>query len=392
MIILLLTSTYFTWRVGDEIRNSIDSQVKVLTNAQRLEHYGVILEMSIKAVVAHGDAGAAAEYRKVQPRLRSTMTDLRSQIHEEADEAEGARIDRADLALVAMEYEALDLVSRGEFDRARRIVNSKRYDYLVDIYVHGIRGIEKRAQHYVATVRAELNFYLWLIVGLSAASLMLVILGWFALIRPTRRWGDQLDRVKTMAEFSAKELTIKQDELETLNVKFFNQARTDPLTGLHTRLKFNEDIEQLWPKIERRTESYCAMMCDVDFFKQYNDSYGHLAGDVVLKRVAGALDANRRAGDQLYRMGGEEFLIVLHGCEEQDAVARAEQYRAAVEELNIGHSGSHLGHVTLSIGTSCLGPERRAPLQAWLGEADAAMYEAKAAGRNAVVARQEMAA
>jgi diguanylate cyclase (GGDEF)-like protein len=91
-------------------------------------------------------------------------------------------------------------------------------------------------------------------------------------------------------------------------------------------------------------------------------------------------------------MGGEEFLIILHGCEAQDAIARAEHYRAAVEELNIGHSGSPLGHVTLSIGTSCLSPERSAPLQAWLGEADAAMYEAKAAGRNAVVARQEMAA
>jgi len=392
MIILLLTSTFFTWRVGDRIRDSIDLQVKVLTNAQRLEHYGVILEMSIKAVEAHGDAGAAAEYRKIQPKLRSTMTDLRSQVHGEADQADAAGVDRADLALVAMEYQALDLVSRGEFDRARRIINSERYDYLVDIYLHGIRGIEKRAQRHVAMVRAELNFHLWLIVGLSAASLILVILGWFALIRPTRRWGDQLDRARTAAEFSANDLKLKQAELETLNVKFFNQARTDPLTGLHTRLKFNEDIAQLWPRIERRTESYCAMMCDVDFFKQYNDTYGHLAGDVVLKRVAKALDSNRRAGDQLYRMGGEEFLIILHGCEAEDAVARAEDYRAAVERLHIGHSGSHLGHVTLSIGTSCLGPERSAPLQAWLGEADAAMYEAKAAGRNAVVARREMAA
>jgi len=189
MILLLLASTYFTWRVGHKIRNSINAEVEVLTNAQRLEHYGVILEMSIKAVVAHGDAGAAAEYRKVQPKLRSTLTDLRSQVHGAADEIDAAQIDRADLALVAMEYQALDLVSRGEVERARRIINSKRYDYLVDIYVHGIRGIEKRAEQYVAVIRAELNFYLWLIVGLSAASLILIILGWFALIRPTRRWG-----------------------------------------------------------------------------------------------------------------------------------------------------------------------------------------------------------
>jgi len=134
------------------------------------------------------------------------------------------------------------------------------------------------------------------------------------------------------------------------------------------------------------------MMCDVDFFKQYNDTYGHLAGDLVLQRVAKALDANRRAGDQLYRMGGEEFLIILHGCEPQDAAARAEDYRAAIEDLNIGHVGSTLKLVTLSIGTASVGPKRSATLQAWLGEADAAMYEAKAAGRNAVVVRHEQAA
>ena len=195
-----------------------------------------------------------------------------------------------------------------------------------------------------------------------------------------------------VAEISAQELKKKQAELEVLNRKLFDQARTDPLTGLQTRLKFNEDVAHLWPKVGRLSENHCALMCDVDFFKQYNDTYGHLAGDMVLQRVATALDANRRAGDQLYRMGGEEFLIILHGCEARNAIVRAEDYRAAVEELNIGHSGSDLKHVTLSIGTSCIGPDRSATLQGWLHEADEAMYEAKAQGRNAVVAREKLVA
>ncbi len=392
MIAMLLVSTFLTWRVGDEIRTVMDSEVEVLTSAQKVEHYGTILEMSVKAVVNHGDSAAAAKYRALQPELRTTLTTLRNQVPSERHTIAVPELDRTDLALVAMEYEALDLVSRGDFERAWRIINSDKYNYLVDIYVKGIRGIEQRASHYVEDMRTETNLYLWMIVALSGASLLLVVLGWFALIRPARRWGNQLDRARMAAEFSAHQLQAKQEELEVLNRKFFEQARTDPLTGLSTRLRFNEDIEALWPKIERRTESYCAMMCDVDFFKQYNDTYGHLAGDVVLKRVATALDANRRAGDQLYRMGGEEFLVILHGCEARDALARAEHYRAAVEELNILHSGSHLKKVTLSIGTSCLGPERSASLQVWLGEADVAMYEAKAAGRNAVVAGQQLAA
>lgn len=110
MILLLLVSTLLTWRVGNEIRRSIDSQVRVITTAQRLEHYGDVLLMSIKSVVAHGDVDSAAEYRNTQPKLRSTMVDLRTQVQSATNGLEVARVDRADLALVGMEYEALPLL------------------------------------------------------------------------------------------------------------------------------------------------------------------------------------------------------------------------------------------------------------------------------------------
>jgi diguanylate cyclase (GGDEF)-like protein len=133
------------------------------------------------------------------------------------------------------------------------------------------------------------------------------------------------------------------------------------------------------------------MICDIDHFKQYNDSCGHLAGDEVLRRVATALDNVRRSGDQLYRLGGEEFLVILHDCGPVDAAARAEDYRKAVERLEIPHPESPLGKVTISVGVAPMGPATTT-LQCWLNAADEAMYEAKSAGRNRVVASLKLAA
>ena len=392
MIVLLLISTGLTWRIGDNIRHSIDSEVKVVSNAQRLEHYGKVLLMSINAVVSHGDAGAAAEYRRFQPKLRKTLTDLRMQVEADAHLDDAARVDNADLALVAMEYEALDLVGRNEAARAREIIASPRYAYLLNIYDEGIRSIEVRARRYIERSRTELNLYLWMTVLLSAASLLLVVLGWLILIRPARRWGEQLNEARTIAEISARQLKKNQAELEVLNRRLFDQARTDPLTGLQTRLKFNEDMANLWPGVEQPAGDHCALMCDVDFFKQYNDTYGHLAGDEVLQRVSGALRSTLRSNDQLYRFGGEEFLVIFPSCELADAERRAEQLRAAVETLYVVHKGSPIGKVTISIGAACLSvPHIKSP-QAWLDEADKALYAAKARGRNTVVAAGELAA
>ncbi len=383
MIALLVTSTFLTWRVGNQIREAMDAQVKVLVAADKVEHYGTILELSIKAVVNHGDPEAAARYRRVQPALRKELTGLRTEVTGE-DLQEAARIDRSDLELIGMEYRALDLVQQGKLVDAQRIVYSPHYDYLVDVYYQGVRGIEARAGRFAESTRWQLNLNIWLIVAMSAASLILVILGWIALIVPTRRWGDQLNLARAAAERSKCMLEDKRAELEQLNDQLFDQARTDPLTQTQTRLKFNEDVAELWPRLVRGGATACAMMCDIDYFKQYNDNFGHVAGDDALRRVAGALDAVRRGGDQLYRMGGEEFLVLLHDCSIEQAARRAEDYRAAVERLAVPHGASPLGKLTISVGVAALRAGGGESLQNCLTEADEAMYEAKARGRNAV--------
>jgi diguanylate cyclase (GGDEF)-like protein len=162
------------------------------------------------------------------------------------------------------------------------------------------------------------------------------------------------------------------------------QARTDPLTGLHNRLKLAEDLEQLHARSARYGEEYSLAMCDVDNFKAYNDIYGHQAGDLALRAVAAALARHARKSDGVYRYGGEEFLLVLPKQGLPGAKALMERTLAAVRELGIPHVGDPSGQLRLSAGISTFSAQHPADADTLLGEADAALYAAKAAGRNRV--------
>ncbi len=162
------------------------------------------------------------------------------------------------------------------------------------------------------------------------------------------------------------------------------QARTDPLTGLHNRLRLSEDLEQLHTRSERYEHNYCLAMCDVDNFKSYNDLYGHQAGDLALRAVAAVLANEARQSDGVYRYGGEEFLLVLPHETQAGARTFVERALAGVRALDIVHSGDPSGRLTVSAGISAFTPHHRVSPELLLGEADAALYAAKAGGRNRV--------
>jgi two-component system cell cycle response regulator len=183
-----------------------------------------------------------------------------------------------------------------------------------------------------------------------------------------------------------RRLNEQNAELERLNEELFEMSRRDPLTGLGNRLRLREDLKTLGARVKRYGDAYCAMLCDIDFFKSYNDAYGHLAGDEVLEKVANAISENLRAGDTAYRYGGEEFLAILPEQNLGSAIVAAERLRRRVEELAIPHEAKRPpGIVTISAGLAALMPGEKKPLADLLKEADAALYDAKEAGRNRVV-------
>ncbi len=391
IVLMLAISSFLTWSVGQQIRTAVASQVSVLTSAQRVGHYGTVLELSIKAVVATGDAEAAARYRAVQPQLRETMSELRSGL-QFGDLKAAARVDSADLALTSMEYEALELVSRDKIDEARSLIHSKKYDHLVGIYGDGLRGIEERASSFVERTERKIDGYLRTTLALSVASFAVLLIVWLAVIRPARAWGMQLEEARSQTERASERLTAAQAELQGANTRLFQQARVDPLTGLSTRLKFSEDVQRVWSDATREGQSFSLIMCDVDHFKKYNDTYGHPAGDEVLRSVADALSGAARTSDRIYRYGGEEFLILMKTGSADAATVCAERFRAAVETMRLPHKGSPITFVSISMGVAQLDPRHHSAVQGWIEQADAALYDAKGSGRNRVVTRKAKAA
>ena len=157
-----------------------------------------------------------------------------------------------------------------------------------------------------------------------------------------------------------QQLNEQKAELEKLNRELFALARRDPLTHLGNRLRLHEDLKILNAQAERYVRGYCVMLCDIDCFKLYNDTYGHLAGDEVLKKVAEVISENLRAGDTAYRYGGEEFLTILPEQTLESAAPAAERLRRSVEDLAITHEArTPPGVVTISVGCGHTSHEAR---------------------------------
>jgi diguanylate cyclase (GGDEF)-like protein/PAS domain S-box-containing protein len=163
-------------------------------------------------------------------------------------------------------------------------------------------------------------------------------------------------------------------------------SATDGLTRIANRRSFDEGLQREWERGIRQGTPLSVVMADIDFFKRYNDSYGHVAGDVCLQQVAAALKAGvRQGGDLVARYGGEEFAVVLAGADADAARAVAEALRAEVESLALPHAGNPgPGVVTISLGVATLQPSHDDPPTRLVELADQQLYRAKAGGRNRV--------
>jgi diguanylate cyclase (GGDEF)-like protein len=182
-----------------------------------------------------------------------------------------------------------------------------------------------------------------------------------------------------------REARRDRSRLDRLNAVLERSARTDELTGLGNRLSLNVELAAVRSRIERHRERYALLLLDLDHFKAINDALGHLAGDGVLRTVAQAAASAVRAGDGVYRYGGEEFVVVVRIARPTEAIAAAERVRAAIAHLALPHPANppH-DRVTVSIGAATIASgDLDDDDEAWLALADQALYAAKAAGRNA---------
>jgi diguanylate cyclase (GGDEF)-like protein/PAS domain S-box-containing protein len=174
-------------------------------------------------------------------------------------------------------------------------------------------------------------------------------------------------------------------DLRAANERLETLSQTDELTGAANRRELMRQLDLRWKQAQRDGAPMALLMIDVDHFKRYNDRYGHQAGDLALRTVARMMqDAARRSVDLVARYGGEEFVMLLGHCDTDAAVQRAQELRLALASLDLPHADSPIGRLSVSVGVVAGVPGRNEPPADWLRQADAALYRAKAQGRDCV--------
>ncbi len=182
------------------------------------------------------------------------------------------------------------------------------------------------------------------------------------------------------------ELTVQQrtEELENVNKKLMTMSMVDALTGLGNRRAMEVDIMRVHAACIRHRHPYSVALFDIDYFKKYNDHYGHQAGDNILQLVANHFKKSVRDSDCVYRYGGEEFLVVMPETNETEALIPTQRIIGGLAELTIPHEESPIGFITISAGiaSSDHHGQRLTNWRKVVKLADEGLYEAKGAGRN----------
>lgn len=184
-----------------------------------------------------------------------------------------------------------------------------------------------------------------------------------------------------------KKLRELQKQLEASNTELQRLSCLDGLTGIANRRHFDTYLEQEWLRASREGVKISLVLTDLDYFKAYNDNYGHQAGDDCLKKVASVFKAViQRPGDMVARYGGEEFVVVLPNTDIDGAVVLAEAIHSRVYALKIPHRFSKAtNHMTISIGIATIQPNKKNSPKDLIAMADIALYQAKQHGRNRYV-------
>ncbi len=173
----------------------------------------------------------------------------------------------------------------------------------------------------------------------------------------------------------------RTEELEDANAKLRDLSLLDALTSIHNRRSFDRDIAKVFDQAKGGVDSFSLLLADIDYFKSYNDIFGHTAGDEALRRVSAVIAMSIREEDRVYRSGGEELAVIFNTCGNHSAKITGGHIISAVQDIGIQHSGSRHGVITISAGLVEYNPSLK-DVTAMINVADTCLYEAKSQRRN----------
>jgi diguanylate cyclase (GGDEF)-like protein len=248
-------------------------------------------------------------------------------------------------------------------------------DYVFRVVASNNDGVWSEQGADVAFVLAPRWFETWWFRAFAAAATLL-LLGAFYRVRVWRLHERQRELTREVAQ--------RTDALRRANSELQRMAELDGLTRIANRSAFDRRLREAWDEHAAAQRPLAVLLCDIDAFKAYNDTYGHLAGDAALIEVARSLGAGLRSGaDLAARYGGEEFAVLLLRCDEREATAAARRMLDGVRALAIEHRSSGVAaSVTISIGVASRVPGAAQEPEVLLRSADEALYRAKAGGRD----------
>ena len=234
------------------------------------------------------------------------------------------------------------------------------------------------------------NNILFALIALALVETLLVLTWKYSRQRLKRIIDERTRELKDSRKDLQNTVQLLQKrelELNVANKALEQLASQDGLTELANRRIFDEYIRRVWSLQSRTGTPLSLIMCDIDYFKRYNDRYGHQAGDESLKLVAKGLRGSvKRSTDLVARYGGEEFVVVLPETDTDDAHVVAGRIQRTIRRLRIPHADSDTADtVTLSIGISSMVPDHKLSPEALIKNADIGLYQAKQNGRNRIV-------
>lgn len=265
-------------------------------------------------------------------------------------------------------------------EKAVQLVDPKHIDMIImDVEMPGLNGFE--TTKLIRETLAEHWIPIIFVTGKSDEKSLeqgIAVGGDDYLIKP-------VSKVILQAKMIAmSRIARMRSQMQELNLELTRLSQRDSLTQLYNRRTFDQKSAEAWRVAARQKQPLSVLLLDIDFFKRYNDLYGHIEGDTCIQHVADTLRVQfNRAGDVVARYGGEEFIVLLPNTSEEGAYTVAERIRLAIETLEIKHEESDdFKQVTVSVGGCTLRYTTGAHFKQVVDEADKALYESKAAGRN----------
>ncbi len=400
----VLSLSILGWLSWDAYYDYHDAKVQIPTIARmertraRILHLDEVLTMSARMAAVTGNPDWEARYRRFEPQLDEAIKEALRLDPDEPNAAAVAKIDAANVVLVAMEHRALDLVRQGKNAEAQHLLFSEKYDAYKKIYAAAMTDINRYLLQASDLIRADLREELRQRAITTIASAMLLILGALFVFRVTRRWQavivernqqlnqktEELEELNNQLDRKVNERTqeltesVRQHQLAAERAEFLTYY--DSLTTLPNRSMFSKLLNQAIGLARRDGKQLAVLFVDLDGFKTINDSLGHEAGDLLLQEVGKRLQGCLRESDAVARLGGDEFVVLLPTLHDTTDVEIVAHKILAAASKSFAALGQEF-HVTASVGVSTY-PKDGDNEQSLMKNADLAMYQAKEGGKN----------